>query len=228
MKTASQHFSDEQRQHVNAAVADAEAHTAAEIVPVVATASGRYDRAEDIVGLWLGGIALTLVWALVPDASAEAGDWSGVSSAWKLVAMLAALVIGFVAGAVIADKVHALRRLFTPKAQMRDEVSARARQVFFDSTVHHTTGATGLLIFISLYEHQAVILADQHITEKLGQDTLDALCKDLTASLHTAPIPEALLTTIKSAGEKLAPVLPRETHDENELPDSLVLIDDVA
>ena len=47
-------FSDEQRRAVAQAVAEAEGKTSAEIVPVVATASGRYDRAEDIVGLWTG------------------------------------------------------------------------------------------------------------------------------------------------------------------------------
>ena len=61
MKPASSLFNDQARERVNQAIAQAESKTSAEVVPVVATASGRYDRPEDIVGLWLGIIALQAV-----------------------------------------------------------------------------------------------------------------------------------------------------------------------
>jgi len=225
MSKAGQIFDEQQRRAVNAAVADAESRTAAEIVPVVAGASGRYDRAEDIAGLWLGGIALALVWLFVPDASEAPGDWSGVAGVWKLIAMLGALVGGFIVGAVIAAYVPALRRLFTPAAQMRNEVATRARQVFFDRTVHHTESATGLLVYVSLYERRAAVLADQQTLEALGQPAIDALRDQLTAALKTAAVPDAMAETIRAAGEKLAEALPQQKHDTNELPDALVVID---
>ena len=56
---------------------------------------------------------------------------------------------------------------------MRDEVTGRARQVFFDSSICHTIGGTGLLIFVSMFERQAIILADQAVDERLGQPSLD-------------------------------------------------------
>ena len=58
MKLASQIFNDQERKRVDDAVAQAEKRTSAEIVPVVATSSGRYDRAEDIVGLFVGLIVV--------------------------------------------------------------------------------------------------------------------------------------------------------------------------
>jgi putative membrane protein len=225
MSKARQIFGEEQRRAVNAAVAEAESRTAAEIVPVVADASGRYDRAEDIAGLWLGGITLTLVWLFVPDASDAPGDWSGVAGIWKLIAMLGALVGGFIFGAVIAAYVPTLRRLFTPRAQMRNEVAARARQVFFDRTVHHTENATGVLVFVSLYERRAAILADQQTLEALGQPALDTLRDELIVSLRAGAIPDALAATIRATGEKLAPALPQQQDDTNELPDALIVID---
>ena len=86
------------------------------------------------------------------------------------------MVVGFVLGAALASHVGWLRLLFTPRRQMRDEVAARARAVFFDSRVHHTAGDTGLLIYVSLYERMAAVLADQSIMDKLGQAALDELC----------------------------------------------------
>ena len=52
MQRPAERFTGSDRQQVAAAVAAAESQTSAEIVPVIAAASGRYDRAEDLVGLW--------------------------------------------------------------------------------------------------------------------------------------------------------------------------------
>ncbi|QNN21325.1 hypothetical protein HED60_03245 [Planctomycetales bacterium ZRK34] len=225
MKTASSIFNDEQRRQVNAAVAAAESKTSAEIVPAVATASGRYDRPEDVAGLWLGGAAAIITWALLPARAVETGDWSGLPGWVTPVSMIAALLAGFILGAVIASRCGWIRRLFTPATQMHDEVAARARGVFFDSTVHHTAGATGVLIYVSLFERRAVVLADKVVVEKLGQSAIDELRDQLTTSLRDHDVPTALCHAIEAAGEKLAPVLPRQADDVNELPDSLVLLD---
>ena len=147
-------------------------------------------------------------------------------SEWeRLLIVVAAVVVGFVIGAVIASRVGWLRLLFTPRRQMCDEVAARARTIFFDSRVHHTAGNTGLLVYVSLYERMAAILADQSILDKLGQDALDELCATLTRKLRDLHPADAISQTISIAGEKLAPVLPRAEDDINELSDTLIILD---
>lgn len=226
MIKASKLFNSEQRQRIDAAVAAAESQTSAEIVPVVATASGRYDRPEDIAGLLLGVILMTGVWLILPSQTAgEVGDWAGTTPWMKYIYMLIALLVGFLAGAIIADFVPALRRLFTPGKQMRDEVAAAARQAFVDRSIHHTASATGLLIYISLYERRAMILADNAVMQHLDQAALDAMGTQLIAKLSSGDIATALCDTIEDAGRRLSEVLPRETGDVNELPDSLVTLD---
>jgi putative membrane protein len=206
-------------------VVEAESKTSAEIVPVVASASGLYDRAEDIVGLWLGILCLIAAWWVLPVASTESGDWGGMPEWQRLLVMVVATVAGFVVGAVVASHVRWLRLLFTPRRQMRDEVAARARAVFFDSRVHHTSGRTGLLIYVSLYERMAAVLADEIVLGKLGQGALDALCATLTGSLRDLPPTDAMCQTIRVVGDALAPVLPRADDDVNERSDSLILLD---
>ncbi|MEX2285475.1 MAG: hypothetical protein WD648_00220 [Planctomycetaceae bacterium] len=225
MKKAADFFSDDDRARINRAVADAESQTSAEIVPVVAESSGRYDRPEDIVGLWLAVICLAIVWWMLPQPTLEPGDWSGISQSTHLVALIAAVVVGFCVGAFAGSRIPGLRRLFTPAAQMRDEVRSRARAVFFDNRVHHTAGASGLLIYVSLFERMAAIIADNNVLEKLGQSTLDELCARLTQSLRTSPPTDALCEILAAAGQRLAPQLPRDSQDRNELPDALVIID---
>jgi len=225
MRRASKHFNDAQRRTVEQAVVEAERKTSAEIVPVVATASGRYDRPEDIVGLWLGIIGLIVAWWVLPVVPTDSGSWGGMPEWERLLIVVVAAVAGFVIGAVLASHVGWLRLLFTPRRQMRDEVAARARAVFLDNRVHHTAGNTGLLLYVSLYDRMPAILADRSIMDRPGQDVLDQLCAVLTRKLRDLHPADAICQIIRVAGEKLAPVLPRAEDDVNELSDTLVILD---
>jgi putative membrane protein len=225
MRRASASFDDKDRAQVARAVAEAESSTSAEIVPAVATASGRYDRAEDIVGLWVGALLAVIVWFLFQGTDVRKPEWGFSLKRLELPAIVVAVVGGFVLGAVVASRVGWLRALFTPRRQMRSEADARARQLFFDNRVHHTARATGLLIYVSLFERMAAIIGDQTIIEKLGLPAIEELCSELTRSLKSGNITAAICSAVKSAGERLAPVLPREGGDVNELPNALILID---
>lgn len=218
-------FSEAEFERVKQAVQDAESVTSAEILPVVARTSGRYDRPEDIVGLWVAIGVMSLVWVIYPLPGVEPGRWDAPAPVWQLVALLAGALVGFVGGAFLGVRVDWLRRLFTPQAQMRDEVYARAKSVFFDNRVHHTKSGSGVLLYISLFEHMAAVIADQNVLDKLGQPRIDQFCHEFTQRLHEGSPIDALCTTAISIGEHLAPVLPREDVNVNELDDVLVVID---
>ncbi|QDV25237.1 TPM domain-containing protein [Aureliella helgolandensis] len=225
MQRASDLFTEEQRKQVEKAVVEAEAKTSCEVVPVVATASGRYDRAEDMIGLWLAVFAAITVWVILPRQANESGNWDGAPFYIGLLAMLAGIMVAFIAGAIAGNRIAWLRRLFTPRNQMREEVSARARQIFFDKRVHHTSGATGMLIYVSLFERMAVVLGDQQVLDKIGQSSLDRLCQLLTDGLRHGEPADAICSVISEAAIQLSGPLPRDERDTNELQDALVLID---
>ncbi len=225
MQRATDFLNAEQRKRIEQAVVDAETQTSCEIVPVVATASGRYDRSEDMIGLWATIFAAVIVWLIFPRQSIESGSWEGTPLVVGLLTMVAAVVVAFISGVVVGSRVGWLRRLFTPRKQMLEEVSARAREVFFDKRIHHTSGATGMLIYVSLFEHMAVILGDQKVLDKLGQKSLDRLCQQLTQGLHQGDRVEAICGVLAEVGKQLSGPLPRAEGDVNELRDTLVLID---
>jgi putative membrane protein len=108
---------------------------------------------------------------------------------------------------------------------MREEVLTRAQQVFYLNRVHRTAGATGMLIYVSLFERMAAVIGDQTVVEQLGHGTLQELCDTLTADLRITKPPQALSTAIRAVGDRLAPVLPRAEDDVNELSDALVVLD---
>lgn len=223
MHTASAFLTPDQRQAVEDAIAKAEAATSAEVVTVIAGASGRYDRAEDVAGLWLGSLAMVLLWIFWPAPAHDSGEW-GAAPWVHYLGWLLALAAGFVLGAFIAARVGWLRRLFTPRKEMQDEVHLRARSVFHDQRIHRTRGGTGLLIYVSLYERRACMLADDTVRDALTPAMIDDLCASLTASLARDP-GEALVQAIQRAGARLAETLPRPDDDTNELPNKVVVID---
>ena len=225
MRCASDFFTPDEKARIEAAVAEAERQTSAEIVPVIATASGRYDRAEDIAGLWCAMILMGLVWWWFPRAEGGGYMWGFSWGTLELPGLIAASVVGFLAGAVTATRVHWLRHLFTPRTEMREEVVGRARQAFFDNRVHRTAGATGLLVYISVYERMAAVVADDGVTEKLGQPVMDRLCERLVSGIKKGNAAHALCGVIRDAGEQLGSVLPRAEEDVNELPNHLVVVD---
>ena len=225
MKRASDLFNEAKREQVEQAVIEAEAKTSCEIVPVVATASGRYDRAEDLIGLWLAVLVASGIWLIFPKQLSESGSWSGLSVYAGLLIMVAGVAVAFIAGAVMGSRIGWLRRMFVPRKEMQDEVNARARAVFFDQRVHHTKDATGLLVYVSLFERMAVVLGDQEVIDSLGQSSLEQLCQLLTESLRQGDAADAICNVIAEAENQLSGPLPRGDEDANELQNALVLIE---
>lgn len=226
MARASELFSEEQRKQVEQAVGEAESKTSCEIVPVVVTSSGRYERSEDLVGLLFALAAAILVWVILPRESSTVGTWGdGMPFIIELLVLVIALVLAFILGAFVGNRITWVKRLFTPEKQMREEVYSRAREVFFDKRVHHTEDGTGLLVFLSLMEHQAVVLGDQTVLDKKGQSFLDELCKKLIDAIHASSMTESLCAVIIEAGNQLSEPLPQSGDVKNELPNALILLD---
>lgn len=228
MRRASSYFSTDDRQRVNDAVAQAERATSSELMVVVAGASGRYDRAEDIFGLCLGLIALAVAWITFQRLSI---DWDQPTLRLNLPWVVAIVVAGFILGAVVAAHVAWIRRLITPRDEMHAEVNARARQAFFDQRIRRTAGHGGVLLYVSLFERMAVVLADEVAAQKLGGSGVNQLRDDLTQRLRSKSaaggkgVIDAICESVRVAGEKLAAALPRAPGDINELPNDLVVVD---
>ncbi|MDB4637735.1 MAG: hypothetical protein P8M30_02125 [Planctomycetaceae bacterium] len=221
-------INEDDRRVINEAVANAESKTAAEIIPVVAESSGRYDRAEDICGLWLGLTCMVGVWILLPPPAREPGSWGGPSLLWYPVSLVVSVIVGFMIGVVISHHVPVLRRLFTPKSEREQEVANRSRQVFFDRRVHHHSDGQGeVLLYVSLFEHQAAIMTDSSTLEILTQETVNKLYHQFTNRLKHGSLKDAFAETINEIGTLLAEKLPATKNDRNELPDALVTLEGI-
>lgn len=224
MKRASELFSSADKDRIAAAVRAAEQKTSAEIVPVVATASGRYDRAEDLVGLLTGVLLLALGWLGCPFFHAT-GDWGEGGSRVGLVAAIVTVIMGFVLGAAVASRLTSLRLFFLSQREMDEEVQRAAQAAFMASRIRNTEGGTGVLLYVSLFEHKVVVLPDDAIGEKLPDLDWNVPCRMIVDGMKRGRPTEALEQAVANCGELLAPEFPRQSDDVDELANELVILD---
>lgn len=155
-------FTEKQLEELKAAVARAEERTAAEIVPIVTEQSDDYPVAS-----WRGaGGGATLGLAFCVGAFQF---YSGWGMAWLFTGWGTALVVSAMGlvGGLLGTFVPPLKRALVGNERLSTAVHLRAMQSFVQEEVFATRDRTGLLLFISLFEHRVEVLADTGIHKKV-------------------------------------------------------------
>jgi putative membrane protein len=110
----------------------------------------------------------------------------------------------------------------TPHPTKLRRVRRRAVQFFRASAEHRTRGRVGVLLYVSLAEHRAEIVADAAIHGKVTDDCWGEAMAMLVAGLRRDDPAGGMADAIARIGEILAEQFPRQAHDVNELPDRLI------
>jgi putative membrane protein len=226
VKRATEFFSAEEKKLIEAAIDEAEQKTAGEIVPVVATSSGRYDRGEDLFGLVCALATLAATWWFVQDVEVTEAEWAASHTiALGLLPVLAIVVLAFLLGAVVATFVPALRLPFISRGEMEEEVERSAAAAFQRFRVRGTAAGTGILIYVSLYEHMVRVVGDDAVNARVTQADWDAVCGLAVDGLRAGRGAQGLASAIRKAGELLSRHFPLQADDRNELHNELHLLD---
>lgn len=219
------HLSEADHARVTAAVTEAERRTDGEIVTVVA---GRSDAYHDAALHW-AVLAMLLVLALLawqpwPVESLHrllVDAWSDTPPAWYLtfglfLAALAFLVVRFALGW------DALRLALTPGSTKTRRVHRQAMRLFRTATEKRTRAATGVLVYLSLAEHRAEIIADEGIHAKVSQDVWGEAMAALIVAVKDGRPGDGMADAVAQIGAVLAEHFPRSHDDVNELSDRLI------
>jgi putative membrane protein len=187
----------------------------------VATESGRYDRAEAIVGIAMAVLGLYAAHLAAGMAVAAASPWDIASASlrWQLVGVVG----GFVAGNVLGSYLHPLRRVAVREREMAEEVSRAAAHVFWRRRLSRSRARAGVLVYLSLFERRMVVLADERAHRILGQEGLDAIRDVGIGRLRVAERSGALTAAVAAAADRLAPELPADDGDADELANELLV-----
>jgi putative membrane protein len=213
LKGALHAFDAQARSRIEAAIQEAESHTAAEIVPVVSHTSSRYQRAEDVMGLWCAFIAYVLLGIFSPENLID--FWEGL--------IVLGLAVGL--GAFLAHAIPALKRGLAGKTEQQEQVMDAAFRSFRSFGVGDTTGRTGVLIFLSLFERMVVVIGDRSLTDKLTPADYSSVRDAVLEHLRQGNPVEGLAAAIRQAGSLLARALPRPAGDRDEIPNTLRVLE---
>lgn len=219
------HLSEADHARVTAAVSQAERATDGEIVTVVA---GRSDAYHDVALHWtvlamLFVLAL-LAWAPAPVEWLHAlliDAWSDTPPRWYLTFALVLMAVTFLVARVLLA-LDALRLALTPGRTKTRRTHARALALFRTAVELRTHGATGVLLYLSLAEHRAEIIADEAIHSKVSADVWGEAMAVLIAEVKQGRPGEGMAQAVAQIGKVLAEHFPRSQGDINELPDRLI------
>jgi putative membrane protein len=218
--------SEEDHRKVSAAIAEAERQSDGEIVAVTTEISDSY---HDVASHWA---VLVLVGTLAIFAAAPGvlrfwfdvclGGWRPEPSLRELLTLLLVLATAKFTAVLLILRYMPLRLALTPGATKTRRVRRRAITVFRAAAERRTVGRTGILIYLSMAEHRAEIVADEAILKVTDDATWGEAMGALIAEVKQGRIADGMVAAIEQVGSVLAQHFPRSAHDTNEIPDKLI------
>ena len=211
---------------VSEAVAQAELTTSGEIVTVLARRSDGY---TDVILVWAAVIAFTVmsVFAVWPEALLDTIDWfrGGWTHDWtfgEVIAWLTGLGVVAFLGFWALLSWDPLTFAVLPGPVKTKRVHERAIEHFKVGAERRTHGRTGVLLYLSMKEHRAEIVADEPIAEKVSAEVWGEAMADMLVHVREGRIAEGLAAGVRDVGVVLSEHFPRAEDDQNELPDRLI------
>jgi putative membrane protein len=201
-------MSPEDRARIASAIAALEARTTGEIVCVFAEQSAD-SGALPILLAALG--ALALPWLLV------------AVTALPVLTILSWQILAFVALALLLG-LPRVRVALIPRRARRAMAFRVATEQFFTRAISRKRDRSGILIFVSLAEHYARIIADDGIAARVPQAQWQGAVDALIAHAREGRVADGFVAAIDICAEVLAEQFPRTEGSPNELPDRIYFI----
>ena len=213
-----QNFSEADLQRIKNAVKDAENNISGEIVPVIVERSGPYSTAtykgSILVALFCFVLMILLDRYVITDASN--------TLYYDPVFIFFVVVLGGILGALVTSTFERIKRLLINQKQMDDCTRQRAENAFLEEEVFNTRHRTGIMIFISFFEHEVIVMADRGISKVVDQKEWDKIVHDLVLHIRNGKVTDGIEAGIKRCGEILLEKGFHKTADDvNELRDDL-------
>lgn len=199
---------EQEREQVVEAVREAEAHTAGEIVVVVARQASAY-RSVPLLYALTG--ALVTPWPLI---------WITELSATHI------YTIQVAAALALALFFHSPKRRFAmvPGIVKRGRAREAAAREFVARGLTRTRERTGVLVFVALAEHYAEVIADVGIAGRVDESVWRETVAELVEAIRADRLGEGLAAAVRRIGAILAAHAPPRSDDADELPNKVVVI----
>ncbi|MDF1776403.1 MAG: TPM domain-containing protein [Rhizobiaceae bacterium] len=207
-------FTHEEHKQIAAAIQLAERQTSGEIHCAVCRQSDSYFLAA--------GFVFSAVTLMVGLLFAWLFYWLWIDIDLRI--FVTAQFIAYGSGLLILYQIPRLRLLLVPKSLRYRRAHANAMQQFFAQNTHRTQARTGVLVFVSLAERYAEVVADGGISDKVSQDQWNTIVADLIAGAAEKKLAHALINAVEQIQTILIVHFPPSADNPNELPDHVIEI----
>lgn len=211
-------FTDSDLQRIKDSVKEAENKISGEIVPVIVEKSGYYSIANykgSVIGAFIAFITMIVLDRyVISDA--------GLTLYYDPVFIFFVVILGGILGAVIPTFFPAAMRALINQKHLDHATRQRAENAFLEEEVFNTRQRTGIMIFISFFEHEVIVMADKGISKVVDQKLWDKIVADLVTNIRMGKVVDGLEGAIKRCGEILLEKgFAISDDDVNELKDDL-------
>jgi putative membrane protein len=201
-------LSEPDRMRIVEAIRAAETQTSGEIYCVIAHASSEY-RLVPLA--WAALIAL-----LAPLPLIYSTYWPAAVIYFLQLLIFAAVLIGL--------SHPRIRFRIVPSRTKRDRAHSEALRQFLAHGLQHTERRTGVLIFVSVAERYAEVVADAGINQKLEPKAWDDAVAALIAGIKRGHAADGFIDAINKCAAILARHFPPGAIDRDELPNAVIEI----
>ena len=203
-------LSETEKTSIRELIQSVESRTSGEIVTVIAANSDDY---LFIPTLWAALISL-----LIPGVVMLFNVW--VEYTWVYLAQ----VLGFFLLASLF-RIPTIKMRLIPQQVKRQRASRLAREQFFQQGLHNTRERTGVLIFVSVAEHYAEIIADKGINDVVSQHAWQDILSHFVSQIKQGQHADGFVSCIDQCGEILHKHFPAlADNNPNELSNRLIEI----
>ena len=212
-------LSDFDRGLLDKRIAEAELQTKAQIVVAMVR---RCDNYAEIpwkafaIGASVAGLAVVTTDLVMKDWIADIRLLLSVTAVLAIGTLLAMLTLIF----------KSFARLFLPKSRRETETRQYAESLFLSRELFTTEGRKGILLLVSQFERQVVILPDTGVRKWLSADVMEKIISGMTPHLRQNKVRNAMETGLDELVTALSPPV-AEGPDKNELSNKIIEEDGV-
>jgi len=201
-------ISETDRARIADAIRAAESRTSGEIVCVLAQSSARPGALPVLIAAI---VALALPWLLI----------SFTEFAVERILLLQALVFVLLLVLLLLPPISTA---LIPRRARRAAAHRAAAEQFVVRGIARKKDRSGILIFVSLAEHYARIVADEGIAARVPQAEWQAAADVLVSHMREGRIADGFISGIGACADVLAAHFPRTSGSRDELPNRIYLI----
>ncbi len=193
--TIQQRFNPKDLERIKNAVKEAESKISGEIVPVFVEKSSHYTIANYRAAL-IGAAAIFFLIIIfdryVPNLAV-----------YDPVLIFTLVMLGGFIGALKSHYINLVKRLMLSQSYMDQATRKRAENAFLQEEVFNTRQRTGIMIFISFFEHEVIVMADKGISEVVDQKEWDSMVRKIIDNVKQGKIVDGIEAAILRCGEIL-------------------------